>query len=97
MIILVITKKGYRLGGFIDIPSGNIKNTTNSFCFSFDTQKLIYNTKYEVIHTRPIFINGFCVGFNSNEQKNCSISNNADFGFYDDDLYDFEAHRIYLE
>jgi len=47
MIILIITSRGKSLGGFIDIPSEYVKNITNSFCFSFNTQKLFYNTKYE--------------------------------------------------
>ena len=97
MIILVLTKEGNRLGGFIDIPSGIIKKTTNSFCFSFDKQKLIYNTRHGIYTTGCYFINGFNVGFNEYEIKNCICDNPLDFGFENEKLFDLEAYRIYLE
>lgn len=97
IIILVITKKGNRLGGFIDIPSKNVQITTNSFCFSFDKQKLIYNTAYNSPNGGPYFSNGFILGFNDDNIKSCRCINSTNFGFYDEELFDFEAHRIYLE
>ena len=97
IIILVMTKNRKRFGGFSDIPMKNSKNTINSFCFSFDYQKLYYDTNYVEwkYGLGPKFSKGFCLGFQTNYKK--CLFDNKDFGFLAEDFFDYEAHRIYLE
>lgn len=97
IIILIMTYDRHRIGAFTDKPLGKVQSTTNSFCFSFDKQK-IYDINYVELNKKngPSFRNGFSLEFNMNGDKNCYCYNN-NFGFYDKELFDYEVHRIYLE
>jgi predicted RNase H-like nuclease (RuvC/YqgF family) len=97
IIILVMTATNNRFGGFSDIPLKNGKETKNSFCFSFDKQKLYYDTKYVEWKNNegPKFENGFRLISDSGDQK-CAYDNNQ-LGLWKEDFLDYEAHRIYLE
>ncbi len=92
-----MTSKGNRFGGFTDIPLGNRKISKNNFCFSFDKQKLYYDTIYVEWKSDngPKFERGFRLGFDYNHSKKSFCENN-DFGIYEN-FYDYEAYRIYLE
>ena len=98
IIILIFTTSKRRFGGFTDIPFGNRKNTKNSFCFSFDEQKLYYNTNYVewISDEGPKFDNGFSLGFGKNYKQLCFCYND-DFGLKEEEYYNYEAHRIYFE
>jgi len=97
IIILVMTRKGNRFGGFTHLPSTNSKKTTtNIFCFSFDKQKLYYKIKYVYWDNTPIFENNFKFEFDHYYNKKKCKCDNKDFGFIED-FFDYEAHRIYLE
>ena len=99
IIILIGKRNGERFGGFTDLPLGKRKTSKNFFCFSFDKQKLYYNIKYvECLDDKgPYFENGFYLGFDEEYTSSKKLfCYNNDFG-NDEDIFDFEAHRIYLE
>ena len=97
IIVLVITATKNRFGGFSDIPLKNGKETKNSFCFSFDKQKLYYDTNYVEWKNNegPKFEKGFRLISDFGTQK-CACDNN-ELGPWQMDFLDYEAHRIYLE
>ena len=98
-LVLVMSKKGKRFGGFTDLPWGKKQESQKGFIFSIDNERIFYNLSYIDTgkYEGPNFGGIFRIKYDENGNKVCYVNNNileeGNKCFYSE----LEVYKVILE
>ena len=98
-LVLVMSKKGKRFGGFTDLSWGKKQESQKGFIFSIDNEKIFYDLNYIDTgeYEGPNFGGYFRIKYDENGSKVCYINNNNLEEGNKCYFSEFEVYKVILE
>lgn len=98
-LVLVMSKKGKRFGGFTDLSWGKKQESQKGFIFSIDNERIFYDLSYIDTgkYEGPNFGGYFRIKYDENGSKVCYINNNNLEEGNKCYFSEFEVYKVILE